>query len=114
MKSREISEKEEIVLKMLGKNLRFVRKNLLNLTLQQMVDLTGVSRDVLCRVEDMANGLKENKACPSIYTVIKIASGLGVKPSLLLDSDISMSEKSQNIVLFNCGKYAQQKNLIVI
>ena len=112
--SREINKNEEITLKILGKNLRFIRKNLLNLTLHQMVELTGVSRDVLCRVEDMANGLNGKKAYPSIYTIIKIASGLGVKPSFLLDCDISMSDKCQSVVLNSCKSVDTTKNLIAI
>lgn len=58
------------------KELRRAKK----LTQKRLADKVGVSQSYICALE---NGKKKN---PNFNVVIKLASGLGVKASLVLDA----------------------------
>ena len=42
----------------IGNNVKFIRKSLLDVKLTKMVEITGVSRDVICRLEALATGVE--------------------------------------------------------
>nr|DAS88234.1 MAG TPA: helix-turn-helix domain protein [Bacteriophage sp.] len=72
----------------LGKNVRYIRVNILETTISEFSNLTGISRDVICRIEDLRLG-KNSKACPSVSTILKLCKSLNVDIGEIMGNDIS-------------------------
>lgn len=103
--SRELSELELATLTIIGKNVKFVRRDLLCMTLENLAVQTNVSRDVLCRLEALASGdgqMGFGRVYPSISTVIKFCEGIGVTPSLLMGEDFESNTEIQDMILEKC------------
>lgn len=105
--ARELSELELTTLTTIGKNVRFVRRDLLCATLEEMAKQTNVSRDVICRLEALAAGNGEmgfGRVYPSISTVIKFCEGIGVTPSDLMGVDFETNSGTQDKILEYCSE----------
>lgn len=104
MKSgRELSDLELSTLENIGNNVKFTRRNLVRVTLNEMARFTGVSRDVLCRLEAFSvKGVGEDTSYPSISTVIKFCEGVGVTPAELLSENFRTNTEIQEKVLEAC------------
>lgn len=77
-----------------GRNVRYVRRVLLKDTLAKFSERTGISRDVICRLEDLAHGEdSRSKSSPSISTLVKFCSSIGVTMSELSEQDMQSSEE---------------------
>lgn len=110
---KELSELEMMTLENIGKNVKYTRRNLLNVTLAEMASNTGVSRDVICRLEYMANGIKSTDTVyPSISTVIKFCNGVGVSPAELFDRDFKEDAEIQEKIVEHCKYFTEDKNTI--
>ena len=95
--------------------MRFVRRELLGVTLEGLAKSTGVSRDVICRLEalsDVEDSLRagDKVVYPSISTVIKFCDGVGIKPSQLLETQIEYDEGVINIIKEHCKDFMNAKN----
>lgn len=111
--SKELSELEIKTLENIGRNVRYTRRNLLGVTLAEMASNTGVSRDVICRLEYLANGLKSTDTVyPSISTVIKFCNGVGVTPAELFDKDFREDNEVQDKIVEHCKYFTEDKNAI--
>ena len=77
----------------LGKNVRYIRVNVLETTISDFSNITGISRDVVCRVEDLRLG-KSSKSCPSVSTVLKICKALNVDIGDIMCDDISLNKSA--------------------
>ena len=56
-----------------------------------MADATGISRDVLCRLEALASGdgaMGKGRVYPSLSTIIKFSEFTGMELSELLDKNV--------------------------
>lgn len=83
----------------IGKNVRYTRRVLLKDTLAKFSERTGISRDVICRLEDLAHGedsRSRSKSSPSISTLVKFCSSMGVTMSELSEQDMQGSEEIKN------------------
>ena len=112
---RKLSELELMALDNIGKNVRFVRRELLGVTLEGLAKSTGVSRDVICRLEalsDVEDSLRagDKVVYPSISTVIKFCDGVGIKPSQLLETQIEYDEGVISIIKEHCKDFMKAKN----
>lgn len=111
--SRVVTEFEKEIFTNIGKNVRYARRNILNITLANLSANTGVSRDVICRLEYLADGVKESTVYPGIPTIIKFCEGVGVSPSDLFDKDFSTDIEIQNRILEHCkGFIKEDKNVM--
>jgi transcriptional regulator with XRE-family HTH domain len=107
--NRELSNLELKTLTNIGKNVKFVRRELLNLKLVEISEHTGVSRDVICRLEALASGdgqMGSGRVYPSISTVIKFCEGIGVTPAELLDKDFLEEPEIQDKILEYCKDFS--------
>ena len=77
----------------LGKNVRYIRVNVLETTISDFSNITGISRVVVCRVEDLRLG-KGSKSCPSVSTVLKICKALNVEIGDIMCDDISQNKSA--------------------
>lgn len=111
---KELSDFGINILENIGRNVKFTRRKLLNVTLYEFAENTGVSRDVICRLEDLAKGENvEQKTYPSIKTLIKFCEGVGVTPSDLFEKDFEKDDDIQNDILEHCkGFRKSDKNVI--
>lgn len=103
--SRELSELQLQTLTSIGKNVKYIRRNLLDVRLADISSYTGVSRDVICRLEALADGegsMGSGRVYPSISTVIKFCEGVGITPAELLDIDVRSDVSIQNRILEHC------------
>ena len=75
----------------LGKNVRYIRVNVLETTISEFSNLTGISRDVVCRIEDLRMG-KGSKTCPSVSTILKLCKSLNIEIGDIMGNDISSNE----------------------
>ena len=74
-----------------------IRRVLLKDTLAKFSERTGISRDVICRLEDLAHGEESrSKSSPSISTLVKLCSSIGVTMSELSEQDMQGSEEIKN------------------
>lgn len=96
----DFSELERDTLRLLSKNVRYLRRDLLNTTLNELANLTGASRDVICRIEDIATtDESENVNMKfNLTTVIKLCEGTGITLAEMLCEDISKSEEIKDRV----------------
>ena len=74
-------------LQQLGKNIRDIRVNILKCTISEFSKITGVSRDVVCRLEDLRTG-GNDKTCPNIVTILKVCQSLNISIGEILGKDI--------------------------
>lgn len=106
MANKELSELELKTLTNIGKNVKFIRRNLLRLKLDEISEYTGVSRDVVCRLEALSSGEGKmggnGRVYPSISTVIKLCESLGITPAELLDKDFLYEPDIQDKILEHC------------
>jgi transcriptional regulator with XRE-family HTH domain len=108
--SKELSDLELTTLTNIGRNVKFVRRDLLCLTLEEMAKQTSVSRDVICRLEALSTGdgsMGFGRIYPSISTVIKFSEGIGVTPSDLMGEDFTLNSKVQDSILEHCRDIAK-------
>ena len=106
MNSEELSKTELAVLTMVGKNVKFIRRTLLNLKLHELSDKTKISRDVLCRLEALSKGdgsMGKGRIYPSLSTLIKFCDGTGIQLSDLLDRDIEFDSDIQKKIMNKIG-----------
>lgn len=75
----------------LGKNVRYIRVNVLETTISEFSNLTGISRDVVCRIEDLRMG-EGSKTCPSVSTILKLCKSLNIEIGDIMGNDISSNE----------------------
>lgn len=102
-KGKEMSEFGMKTLENIGKNVKFTRRNLLDVTLNSMAKNTGISRDVICRLEYLSDGtLSKETVYPSISTVIKFCEGVGVSLSDLFDKIFQEDLEVQGKILEHC------------
>ena len=114
---KRMSELSVKTLENIGKNVRFTRRSLLNITYASMQENTGVSRDVLCRLEDLSNtSTNENfRGSPGFDTLIKFCDGVGVTPAELFEKEFSSDPDIQKRILEHCKTFANQdKNTVVL
>lgn len=107
--NKELSDLELRTLTNIGRNVKFVRRNLLGLKLVDISEKTGVSRDVICRLEALSSGegqMGNGRVYPSISTVIKFCEGIGVSTGELLDCDIQNTPDIQDKILNHCKDFA--------
>lgn len=103
--NKELSELELKTLTNIGKNVKYVRRSLLDIRLVDIAQHTGVSRDVICRLEALSDGdgtMGNGRVYPSISTVIKFCEGIGVSPAELLEKDIQTDTELQRKILEHC------------
>lgn len=74
-------------LQQLGKNVRDIRVSILKCTISEFSKITGVSRDVVCRLEDLRAG-GNDKTCPTIVTILKVCQSLNISIGDILGNDI--------------------------
>ena len=104
--NEKLSEMALNTLTMIGNNVRFIRKSLLDVKLNPMADLTGVSRDVLCRLEALASGegnMGKGRVYPSIQTLFKFCESIGISLDELLTKEISIDPEIQSKIVNFCG-----------
>lgn len=91
IKSGVANESDMLELVQLGKNVRYIRVNVLETTISEFSNLTGISRDVVCRIEDLRMG-KGSKTCPSVSTILKLCKSLNIEIGDIMGNDISFNE----------------------
>lgn len=111
--NRVLTELEKNTLMNIGKNVKYTRRDLLNVTLATLSKNTGVSRDVICRLEALSQGVKPETTYPSITTMIKFCEGVGVLPSELFDSEFEQEAEIQNKILEHCKNFRSEDKDIV-
>lgn len=107
---RAMSDLELLTLDNIGKNVRFIRRDLLRVTLEVLSKNTGVSRDVICRLEalsDIEDSVKKGVKIvyPSISTVIKFCNGVGVTPSQLFETQVEFNDEIIDSVKNYCKDF---------
>ena len=105
MSNKGLSDMELRTLTNIGKNVKYVRRNLLGLKLDDLSKHTGVSRDVICRLEALSSGdgcMGNGRVYPSISTVIKFSEGVGVTPADLIDKDFMYESDIQDRIMEHC------------
>lgn len=104
--SKELSELQLQTLTNIGKNVKYIRRSLLSVRLADISEYTGVSRDVICRLEALSSGDGNmgtgGRVYPSISTVIKFCEGVGITPAELLDINIEEDIQIQDKILEHC------------
>lgn len=89
----------------IGVNVRFIRKTLLDMNLTPMSEMTGVSRDVLCRLEALASGdgmMGKDRVYPSLPTLIKFCESTGIGLCELLTVDVVNCSDIQSVIINHC------------
>lgn len=110
-----LSEKSLTILTRLGSNIKFVRNSLLCLKLNDMAKVTGISRDVLCRLEVLSSGdgkAGNGRVYPSLSTIIKFCESMGIEVSELLDKDIAVDVDLQKKVLEKCSDFLYESKSV--
>ena len=90
----------------IGNNVKFIRKSLLNKKLIYMAELTGVSRDVIWRLEALSSGeggMGKGRVYPSLPTLLKFCDAIGIDMSDMLTVDIEYSSDIQSRIVSHCG-----------
>ena len=116
MSNKELSELELKTLTNIGKNVKYVRRDLLGMKLVDIASHTGVSRDVICRLEALASGdgqMGNGRVYPSISTVIKFCENIGVTPGELLEKDFLYESEIQDRILEHCKDVANLSKGVV-
>lgn len=101
-----LSEMALNTLTTIGNNVRFIRRVLLGMNLNPMAEKTGVSRDVLCRLEALSEGtgaMGKGRVYPSLPTIIKFCESVGIDLSEMLTVDISMDANIQGRIIRDNG-----------
>ena len=106
--SRGLSDLEKNTLENIGKNVKFTRRSILGVTLATLAGNTGVSRDVICRLEALSTEVNENTTYPSISTVIKFCEGVGVTPAELFDKDFEEDSEIQKKIVESCKDFMSE------
>lgn len=117
MSNKELSELELKTLTCIGRNVKYTRRGLLRMKLVDLSKHTGVSRDVLCRLEALADGtgnMGSGRVYPSISTIIKFCEGVGVTPSEILEKDFSSDTDIQTRILDNCSVFVESCGITLI
>lgn len=111
---KKFSELELTTLDNIGKNVRFIRRELLGVTLEGFAKSTGVSRDVICRLEALSdigdNEIVSKIVYPSISTVIKFCNGVGIKPSQLFETQVEFNDEILEGIKEHCKEFMNVKN----
>ncbi len=98
-----MTNKELETLRFLARNLRFIRRSLIRVSVSVVSRNTGISRDVINRLEYWADKIPNSKmAFPSISTLVKLGEAYGVSVGVLFDVDISQSESLQEAISKHC------------
>lgn len=117
MSNKELSELELKTLTSIGKNVKYTRRGLLHTKLVDLSKHTGVSRDVLCRLEALADGsgnMGNNRVYPSISTIIKFCEGVGVTPAEIFEKDFSSDLGIQERILDNCSELIKSDGIVLL
>lgn len=103
---KNLTQAQLLALTNIGKNVQYIRKNILSLTLVQTSKWTGVSRDVLCRLEALASGEGKmgsgGRVYPSIMTIIKFSESVGLTPGELIDKVVADDPTLEEKVIRCC------------
>ena len=79
---------------------------ILSFTVVETSKFTGVSRDVLCRLEALASGEGKmgsgGRVYPSIMTIIKFSESVGLTPGEFIDKLVSDEPNLEAKVIRNC------------
>lgn len=100
-----MTDKELMTLRFLARNLRFIRRSLIQVSVSVVSRNTGISRDVINRLEYWADKIPNSKmAFPSISTLVKLGEAYGVSIGILFDVDISRDEGLQEMISKHCAQ----------
>lgn len=109
----KMSDLELLTLDNIGKNVKYIRREVLGITLEHLAKTTGVSRDVICRLEALSDidERRDTKVVyPSISTVIKFCNGVGITPSQLFETQVEFNEDIIENIEEHCKDFIKTKN----
>jgi DNA-binding XRE family transcriptional regulator len=95
------------ILIMLRKNLLYMRKRVLKITMDRMSTEVKVSRDTIYRLENNVE-VEDRVLYPNLKTLILLADYLKVKLEDLISKDLEMEELHRKAILHKLGDFREE------
>lgn len=105
MDKKVFEQKVENTMRLIGKNAYYTRRKVLDCTLKEFSEYTGISRDVICRLEYLAKGKFD--VYPSFLTTLKFSYNVGVTMSELYETDFEGNSAIESKIREKYKKYIE-------